>query len=188
MSAPKTTAYTSGLIESLNKIQPQYGKIEASMKIPTGAGLWPAFWMMGVNYFPSFDWPACGEIDIMEYSGASGGFTAAFHTGAYNYMNNGSGVQNVQGFSVPNHSTEFHVYGIEWTPTRVGFYVDGKIILEAKKSQMGSSAAQWPFDQPFWLKLNLAIGGPYGGDPTSGTFPKTMEVDWVRVYQEQSAY
>ena len=188
MSAPKTTAYTSGLIESLNKIQPQYGKIEASMKIPTGAGLWPAFWMMGVNYFPSFDWPACGEIDIMEYSGASGGFTAAFHTGAYNYMNNGGGVQNVQGFSVPNHSTEFHVYGIEWTPTRVGFYVDGKIILEAKKSQMGSSAAQWPFDQPFWLKLNLAIGGPYGGDPTSGTFPKTMEVDWVRVYQEQAAY
>jgi len=144
--------------------------------------------MMGVNYFtPGVGWPLNGEIDIMEYSGASGGFTAAFHTGAYNYQNGGGGVQNVQGFSVPNHSTEFHVYGIEWTPTRVAFYVDGKIILEAKKSQMGGSAAQWPFDQPFWLKLNLAVGGPYGGDPTSGSFPKTMEVDWVRVYQELSA-
>lgn len=188
MSAPKTTAYTSGLVESLNKVEPQYGKIEASMKIPRGAGLWPAFWMMGVNYFtPGVGWPACGEIDIMEYSGNSGSFTAAFHTGAYNYMNGGGGITNVQGFSLGDYDTAFHVYGIEWTPTRVAFYVDGKVILEAKKSQMGSSAAQWPFDQPFWLKLNLAIGGPYGGDPSSGVFPKTMEVDWVRVYQEQPA-
>jgi beta-glucanase (GH16 family) len=141
--------------------------------------------MMGVNYFtPGVGWPLNGEIDIMEYSGASGSFTAAFHTGAYNYMNNGGGVQNVQGFSVSNYDTEFHVYGIEWTPTRVAFYVDGKIILTADKSVLGSSSAQWPFDQPFWLKLNLAVGGPYGGDPTSGSFPKTMEVDWVRVYQE----
>jgi beta-glucanase (GH16 family) len=186
MSAPKTTAYTSGLVESLNKVQPQYGKIEASMKIPRGAGLWPAFWMMGANYFtPGVGWPLCGEIDIMEYSGNSGGFTAAFHTGAYNYMNGGGGIQNVQGFSLGDYDTAFHVYGIEWTPTRVAFYVDGKVILEAKKSQMGSSTAQWPFDQPFWLKVNLAIGGPYGGDPSSGSFPKTMEVDWVRVYQEQ---
>ena len=183
MTAPKTTDYTSGLVESLNKVQPQYGKIEASMKIPRGAGLWPAFWMMGVNYFTA-DWPLCGEIDIMEYSGASGGFTAAFHTEAYNYMNGGGGITNVQGFSLGDYDTVFHVYGIGWTPTRVAFYVDGKVILEAKKSQMGSSAAQWPFDQPFWLKLNLAIGGPYGGDPSSGTFPKTMEVDWVRIYQE----
>lgn len=187
MSAPKTTQYTSGLVESLNKVEPQYGKIEARMKIPAGAGLWPAFWMMGVNYFePGVGWPACGEIDIMEYSGNSGGFTAAFHTEAYNYMNGGGGVQNVQGFSVPNHDTEFHVYGIEWTPTRVAFYVDGKVILTADKSVLGSTAAQWPFDQPFWLKLNLAVGGPYGGDPTSGDYPKTMEIDWVRVYQEPS--
>ena len=185
MSSPKTTAYTSGLVESLNKVQPQYGKIEASMKIPRGAGLWPAFWMMGVNYFtPGVGWPACGEIDIMEYSGASGGFTAAFHTEAYNYKNGGGGITNVQGFSLGDYDTAFHVYGIEWTPTRVAFYVDGKVILEAKKSQMGSSAAQWPFDQPFWLKINLAIGGSYGGDPSSGTFPKVMEVDWVRIYQE----
>jgi beta-glucanase (GH16 family) len=101
-------------------------------------------------------------------------------------MNGGGGITNVQGFSLGDYDTAFHVYGIEWTPTRVAFYVDGKIILEAKKSQMGSSAAQWPFDQPFWLKLNLAVGGPYGGDPSSGVFPKTMEVDWVRVYQSRS--
>ncbi|NDA26213.1 MAG: glycosyl hydrolase family protein, partial [Verrucomicrobia bacterium] len=188
MSAPKTTAYTSGLIESLNKVQPQYGKIEASMKIPRGAGLWPAFWMMGVNYFTGAGWPLCGEIDIMEYSGASGSFTSAFHTGSYNYMNGGGGVQNVQGFSLTDYDTAFHVYGIEWTPTRVALYVDGKIVLTADKTTMGSSASQWPFNQPFWLKLNLAVGGSYGGDPTSGTFPKTMEVDWVRVYQEQAAY
>jgi beta-glucanase (GH16 family)/lysophospholipase L1-like esterase len=184
MSAPKTTQYTSGLVESLNKVEPQYGKIEASMKIPRGAGLWPAFWMMGVDYFTGAGWPLCGEIDIMEYSGASGGFTAAFHTGAYNYLNGGGGVQNVQGFSLSDYDTAFHVYGIEWTPTRVAFYVDGRVILTADKSVLGGAAAQWPFDQPFWLKLNLAVGGPYGGDPTSGTFPKTMEVDWVRVYQE----
>jgi len=186
MSAPKTTQYTSGLVESLNKFEPQYGRIEARMKIPRGAGLWPAFWMLGVDYFEAgVGWPLCGEIDIMEYSGASGGFTAAFHTGAYNYMNSGGGVQNVQGFSVPDHDTEFHVYGIEWTPNRVAFYVDGGVVLTADKSVLGSSAAQWPFDQPFWLKLNVAVGGPYGGDPTSGTFfPKTMEVDWVRVYQD----
>jgi beta-glucanase (GH16 family)/lysophospholipase L1-like esterase len=187
MSAPKTTEYTSGLVESLNKVEPEYGRIEARMKIPAGAGLWPAFWMMGANYFdPGVGWPACGEIDIMEYSGASGGFTAAFHTGAYNYMNGGGGVQNVQGFSVANHESEFHVYGIEWTPTRVAFYIDGKVILTAEKSVMGSSSAQWPFDQPFWLKFNLAVGGPYGGNPSSGTYPKTMEIDWIRVYQEPS--
>ena len=141
--------------------------------------------MMGVNYFTGAGWPGCGEIDIMEYSGNSGSFTAAFHTGAYNYMNGGGGITNVQGFSLGDYDTAFHVYGIEWTPTRVAFYVDGKIILEAKKSIMGSGAAQWPFDQPFWLKLNLASGGPYGGDPSSGTFPKAMEVDWVRIYQQQ---
>jgi len=186
MSAPKTTAYTSGMVESLNKIQPQYGKIEASMKIPRGAGLWPAFWMMGVNYFTGAGWPLCGEIDIMEYSGASGGFTSAFHTGSYNYMNGGGGVSNVQGFSLGDYDTAFHVYGIEWTPTRVAFYVDGKIILTADKATMGNTASQWPFDQPFWLKLNLAVGGSYGGDPTSGTFPQTMEVDWVRVYKDQT--
>lgn len=187
MAAPKTMDYTSGLVESLNKVQPQYGRIEARMKIPAGAGLWPAFWMMGANYFtPGVGWPACGEIDIMEYSGASGGFTAAFHTGAYNYMNGGGGVNNVQGFSISDHSTAFHVYGIEWTPTRVAFYVDGKVILTADKSVLGSTSAQWPFDQPFWLKLNLAVGGPYGGSPASGTFPQTMEIDWVRVYQEPS--
>ena len=140
---------------------------------------------MGVNYFtPGVGWPLNGEIDIMEYSGASGGFTAAFHTGAYNYQNGGGGVTNVQGFSLSDYDEVFHVYGIEWTPTRVAFYVDGKIILTADKSVLGSSSAQWPFDQPFWLKLNLAVGGPYGGDPTSGSFPKTMEVDWVRVYQK----
>jgi len=188
MTAPKTTAYTSGLIESLNKVQPQYGKIEASMKIPKGAGLWPAFWMMGANYFtPGVGWPLCGEIDIMEYSGASGGFTSAFHTGAYNYLNGGGGISNVQGFSLTDYDTAFHVYGIEWTPTRVAFYVDGKIILTADKTTMGSSASQWPFDQPFWLKLNLAVGGPYGGTPAATSFPATMEVDWVRVYQENNS-
>lgn len=187
MSAPKTTQYTSGLVESLGKVQPQYGKIEASMKIPRGAGLWPAFWMMGTNYFtPGVGWPKCGEIDIMEYSGASGGFTAAFHTGAYNYLNGGGGVLNTQGFSLSDYDTAFHLYGIEWTPTRVAFYVDGKVVLTADKAQMGTSSDQWPFDQPFWLKLNLAVGGPYGGDPSSGAFPKTMEIDWVRVYQQQS--
>ena len=187
MSAPVTKDYTSGLIESLNKVEPQYGKIEASMKIPRGAGLWPAFWMMGANYFtPSVGWPKCGEIDIMEHVNSTDNFTAAFHTGAYNYMNGGGGVTNVQGFSLADYDTAFHVYGIEWTPTRVAFYVDGKIVLSANKSQMGSSPDQWPFDQPFWLKLNLAVGGSYGGDPSSGAFPKTMEVDWVRVYQDQS--
>ncbi|NBQ65887.1 MAG: glycoside hydrolase family 16 protein, partial [Verrucomicrobia bacterium] len=167
-----------------------YGKIEASMKIPRGVGLWPAFWMMGVNYFtPGVGWPLCGEIDIMEYSGNSGGFTSAFHTGSYNYKNGGGGVTNLQGFSLTDYDTAFHVYGIEWTSSRLAFYVDGKVILTADKATMGSSASQWPFDQPFWLKLNLAVGGSYGGpNPAPTSFPATMEVDWVRVYQEQAAY
>ena len=187
MSAPKTTEYTSGLVESLNKAQPQYGKIEARMKIPRGAGLWPAFWMMGANYFDAgVGWPKCGEIDIMEHVNSTDNFTAAFHTAAYNYLNGGGGISNVQGFSLSDYDTAFHIYGIEWTAARVAFYVDGKIILTADKSQMGSTPDQWPFDQPFWLKLNVAVGGSYGGDPSSGTFPKTMEVDWVRVYQQQS--
>ena len=188
MSAPKTTEYTSGLVESLNKVQFQYGKVEARMKLPRGAGLWPAFYMMGTNYFTSgVGWPKCGEIDIMEHVNSTDSFTAAFHTGSYNYLNGGGGITNVQGYSISDYDTNFHVYGLEWTPAKLAFYVDGKILFTATKAQLGSSQDQWPFDQPFWMKLNLAVGGSYGGDPTSGTFPKTMEVDWVRVYQDQAA-
>ena len=89
-----------------------------------------------------------GSSEPNVYS-TSGGFTAAFHTGAYNYLNGGAGVLNTQGFSLSDYDTAFHLYGIEWTPTRVAFYVDGKVVLTADKAQMGTTADQWPFDQPF---------------------------------------
>lgn len=179
----KTSEYTSGKIESLGKAQFQYGRFEARMKLPRGEGTWPAFWMLGSNLFePDVGWPRCGEIDIMEHGGIQDVYTGALHTEAYNHT---LGTQKVMGQPITTYDTQFHVYGVDWTPDHFAFHLDGQVFYTVTKAEMGSSQAEWPFDQPFWLILNLAVGGPYGGDPAPGVYPYQMQVDWVRVYEEQ---
>jgi beta-glucanase (GH16 family) len=177
----KTSEFTSGKIESLGKAEFQYGKIEARLRMPRNPGTCPAFWMLGRNLFePGVGWPTCGEIDIMEHAHVEDWIGAAIHTGTYNHT---IGTQRTGTIPITDYDTAFHVYGVEWTPEKLAFSLDGRVFFTVTKSTLGSSQSEWPFDQPFWLILNLAVGGAWGGDPSGGTYPSTMQVDWVRVHQ-----
>jgi beta-glucanase (GH16 family) len=184
MPAPATTQFTSALIESLNKKEFQYGKIQANIKMPSGLGLWPAFWMLGDNYFTA-GFPLCGEIDIMEHANVQPNYTSALHTFNRNHTIPAGGW--AQGKELPSdYYNQFYTYGTEWTSTGISFYLNNTGFFTVTTGQAGTGVQDWPFNQPFWLKLNLAVGGSYGGSPNDGdwTIPHSMEVDWVKVYQK----
>ena len=181
MSSPKTGQFTSALVETLNKKEFQYGKIEGRMKIPSGHGLWPAFWMLGDNYFTA-GFPLCGEIDIMEHANVQPNYTAALHTFNRNHTIPAGGW--VGATNINNYHTEFNTYGVEWTTGQISFYLNNNTFFTVTKAEAGNTEQDWPFDQPFWIKLNLAVGGSYGGTPSGYAFPSTMEIDWVKVYQK----
>lgn len=157
----------------------KYGWFEARIKLPKGKGTWPAFWMMPVA---GGQWPGCGEIDIMEEVGADpGDVSATIHCNKYN--NTGTSIEHAT-LNVPDAEDEFHVYACEWTPDNLKFYVDGKMILDYANDGTGVDA--WPFDQPFYVILNLAWGGSWGGykGTDDSALPTTMKVDYVRVFQK----
>jgi hypothetical protein len=156
-----------------------YGYIEARLKLPTGVGTWPAFWMMPVNYT---SWPDDGEIDIMEEVGYDPNVVVStVHCNKYN--NSGTAIESARK-TVSTAQTDFHTYGLEWTSTYMTFYVDGVKLLTYNNDGTGKNA--WPFNAAFYPILNLAWGGSWGGvkgvDPTC--LPATMEVDYVRVFQK----
>ena len=157
-----------------------YGWFEASIKLPVGKGTWPAFWMMPSNYR---SWPEDGEIDIMEEVGYHPNWcSATIHCTRYN--NGGSATEHAEKY-ISTGQTEFHVYALEWTSEKMTFYQDGKSILTYKNN--GQGYAYWPFDAPFYIILNLAWGGTWGGAQgiDESCLPATMEVDYVRVFQKQ---
>jgi len=174
--------YTSGKIDSQNKLTFKYGKFEARMKLPRGKGTWPAFWMLGQN-ISSAGWPKCGEIDVMEHAQDLNNLGAAIHTQAYNHT---IGTQKTGTYQISDYDTGFHIYGVEWSAEKLSFKVDGNAYFTITKAQLGSTEAQWPFDQPFFLILNHAVGGAWGGTPDDSLYPHTTEVDWVRVCQDVS--
>jgi beta-glucanase (GH16 family) len=168
--------YTSGRIDTRYKADHTYGKIEGRMKIPAGQGLWPAFWMLPTDGL----WPAGGEIDIMEILGQ----TTNKNYGTCHYAVNG--VQASMGsYYIPptgNFADGFHTYTVEWTASTISWKVDGVQYYSVTKTQVGT--ANWPFNKPFYVVLNLAIGGNWPGSPNAQTvFPANMEVDWVKIYQ-----
>lgn len=168
--------YTSSRIQSNNKFEFQYGKVEARIKIPMGQGIWPAFWMLGAN-FETVGWPQCGEIDIMEHVNNEN-----MTHGTVHWNNNG---HQYTGSSISLDPTEWHVYGVLWDHERVRFYVDGTLYNEFVYSQNPNSTNI--FQNPFFFILNVAVGGNWPGYPDDSTpFPATMEVDFVRVYQQQT--
>ena len=181
MDEPVTREYTSGKIETQGKIVFQYGKIEARMKLPRGKGTWPAFWMLGENLFVE-GWPRCGEIDIMEHGQDFDNLGAAIHTQAYNHT---IGTQITGTYQINDYDTDFHTYGVVWNENELIFNVDGNTYFSVKKGDIGSTVEEWPFDQPFWIILNHAVGGAWGGTPDDSLYPHTVEVDWVRVYEDQ---
>lgn len=176
--------YTSArLITYNNDFSWKYGKIEARMKLPYGQGIWPAFWMLGDNIFEGTGWPACGEIDIMEMIGGGEGRDDVSHGTIHwadannNHAMFGGENQISSGILADN----FHVYSIEWTETQIKWFFDGIQFHVADITPSHLSE----FHNNFFFILNLAVGGNWPGNPNSSTvFPQTMEVDYVRVYQQ----
>ncbi|MGI6047039.1 MAG: family 16 glycosylhydrolase [Petrimonas sp.] len=159
----------------------QYGYFEARLRMPSGKGTWPAFWMMPKDM--SLGWPTCGEIDIMEYVGYNPNIVhSTVHTKAYNHM---IGTQKGKSTAVANAETEFHIYAVEWTVDYIRGFVDGKQYFEFLNDKQ-NNVETWPFNKPFYLKLNLAWGGNWGGAQgvDEAKLPATYEIDYVRVYQK----
>lgn len=160
----------------------KYGKIEVKAKLPSGKGTWPAIWMLGSS-IENVDWPLCGEIDIMEHVGyMKDSVFGTIHSASYNHM---KGTQKGKGILINNPYTQFHTYSIEWTPQKIDFFVDGQLYNHIVNEHLTNK--EWPFDQPFFLILNLAVGGNWGGKYgiDDSVFPAVMEVDFVRIYQKK---
>lgn len=171
-------AYTSARIKTAGLQERTYGRYEARIKLPSGQGLWPAFWMLG-NNIGSVGWPGCGEIDIMENVGKTPATVyGTLHGPGYSGAN---GFQNSYSLGSGNFADAFHVFAVEWEPAEIRWYVDGTLYHRATPALVNGA---WVFDHPFFLILNVAVGGYWPGNPDSNTvFPQQMLVDYVRVYR-----
>lgn len=164
--------YTSARLLSKGKFSFQYGKVEVSAKLPAGAGSWPAIWMLGDN-FATAGWPTCGEIDIMEQKGSD--MNRIYSTLHYLGHSGSGGIGS--SFLINNVTTEFHKYGLIWSSTSLQFLVDDVVYYTFLNS------SSLPFNQNFFMILNLAMGGNFGGTIDPAFSSALMEVDYVRVYQ-----
>ncbi len=172
--------YTSASLTTRGKASWTYGRIEVRAKLPAARGTWPAIWTLGTNQ-REVGWPACGEIDIMEFVGYEPVVIHAnVHTETYNHTKrNGRGGQT----TLPDASEAFHVYALEWDAQKLDFFVDNHKYFTCKND--GTGAGAWPFDKPQYLILNLAVGGAWGGQRgiDAAGFPQRYYLDYVRVYQ-----
>lgn len=162
----------------------KYGYMEARIKLPKGKGTWPAFWMMPDDQ--SLGWPACGEVDIMEEVGVNPNRTSSsIHCKAYNHT---IGTQKTAERLTKGAEDDFHVYAVEWTADYMQFYVDGSTsgCLRFENDKKGN-VDTWPFNKTFYITLNLAWGGDWGGmkGVDESALPCTLQVDYVRVFQKQ---
>jgi beta-glucanase (GH16 family) len=173
------SSYSSTRLKTKGLFTPQYGHIEARIRLPFGQGIWPAFWMLGAEY-PATPWPQCGEIDIMENVGRE----PSVNHGSLHGPGYSGGASISTAYALPGgakFSDDFHVFAIDWAPQSVAFSVDGIVYRTVKPGAL-PSGGQWVFDKPFYLILNVAVGGTFPGNPDSSTlFPQEMIVDYVRV-------
>jgi len=174
--------YTSARLTTKNKGDWAYGRIEARAKLPAGRGTWPAIWMLPTQWiYGDGSWPDNGEIDIMEHVGYDEGIIhGTIHTNAYNHMD---GTDKGGTTGVPDATENFHIYAIEWTASEIRWYVDDHLYFTFENKEEGWQ--KWPFDHPFHLLMNIAVGGDWGGveGVDDSIFPVQMQVDYVRVYQ-----
>ena len=173
--------YTSGRMNTDDKVSWTYGRFDIRAKLPKGKGSWPAIWLLGEN-ISTVGSPNCGEIDIMEHVGFDDGrIHASIHTEDYNHMNN---TQKSGSTFIETATDSFHIYTLEWSPTYLRYLIDNESYFFVYNGSNGD-VAKWPFDEPQYIILNLAIGGDWGGiqgiDPSA--FPMKMLVDYVRVYE-----
>ncbi|MCU0796174.1 MAG: glycoside hydrolase family 16 protein [Akkermansiaceae bacterium] len=174
--------FTSASLISKGRKDWTAGRFEIRAKLPEARGTWPAIWMLPLDH-GAIPWPRCGEIDLMEHVGHDPGrIHATLHSETYNHIRKN---QRSGATLLPDFSSDFHVYAMEWTQGRIVMQVDGKTIAEFEKKP-GDTDKEWPFEKPFYLILNLAIGGSWGGAKgvDEAAFPQRMEVDYVRVYQK----
>ncbi len=175
-------SYTSARLSTAGKAEFKYGKIEVRAKLPAGKGTWPAIWMLG-NDIGKTGWPTCGEIDIMEHVGYDkDSIHGTIHTQAYNHT---KGTQKGKSVYISRPYDKFHVYAIEWTGEKMDFLLDGKKYYTVVNEHLSTN--EWPFDKPYYLILNVAVGGNWGGKYgiDDSVFPVAMEVDYVRVYEKK---
>src|ERR1022692_1736257 len=173
--------YASARIKTQGTFSFTYGRIDARIKIPQGQGLWPAFWMLGTD-ITTVSWPACGEVDIMENIGKEPSTVhGTVHGPGYSGAN-GIGAP----YALPNgqkFSDDYHIFSVIWTSTSVEFFVDSHSYQKVTLSSL-PPGTKWVFNTPFFIILNVAVGGGWPGYPDNTTsFPQTMLVDYVRVYQ-----
>jgi beta-glucanase (GH16 family)/transcriptional regulator with XRE-family HTH domain len=172
-----TRDYTSARIQTKGLYQSRYGQIEARIKLPAGQGLWPAFWALGADGA----WPAAGEIDVMESIGSKPSTIFGSIHGPQAGSPRGYAI-SATAHSRSSLAAGFHTYGVDWSPTKIVFTLDGVPYATRTPSDL-TSKQSWVFNKPFYLLLNLAVGGTWPGSPKASTrFPATMLVDWVRVY------
>jgi beta-glucanase (GH16 family) len=173
-------SYTSASITGIDRRQFQYGRVEVRAKLPQGRGTWPAIWLLGGDIM-EVGCPRCGEIDIMEHVGHEPGrIYGTIHTPAFNHT---LGTAKGGSVTVPEPWAAFHTYAVDWSADRIDFSVDGTRYYTF--SRPGDDPAVWPFDKPFYLILNLAVGGGWGGEKgiDATVFPQRLVIDYVRVYR-----
>lgn len=169
--------YTSTRITTAEKKEFQYGRMEARAKIPVGKGIWPAFWMLGSN-IGNVGWPKSGEIDILEYVGRD---PHQVYTTLHTEDSHGNS-KNSKKTEIKNIEDGFHIYAIEWNKDKIEFFVDEQLVYTFQPET--KNEAVWPFNQPFFFILNVAVGGNFGGHDVDNTiFPQQFVIDYVRVYR-----
>lgn len=180
ITAIKTgNSFTSARIKTQGLFSQKYGRFEARLKTPYGPGLWPAFWMLGEN-ITTVGWPQCGEIDIMELRGQEPDIIhGTIHGPGYS-----GGNPITKSYSLVNNrfDVDFHIFAIEWDENKIDFFVDDYLYQRINRND---APGEWVYDQPFFILMNVAVGGNYVGFPTTQTpFPQKMIIDYVKVYQE----
>jgi beta-glucanase (GH16 family) len=172
--------FTSGRIKTQGLFEQERGRFEARIQLPRGQGLWPAFWMLGGD-FDTVGWPDCGEIDIMEYRGQEPSrIFGTVHGPGYS---GGASVGRTFDLIQDRFDTGFHIFAVEWSADDIVWFVDDTPYFRVTPEDV---TGRWVFDHPFFILLNVAVGGTIVGPPSAETpFPQSMLVDWVRVYAEQ---
>ena len=175
-------SYTSARIHTFGKFSFKYGRIAVRARLPEGRGTWPAIWLLGNSIRQGKPWPLCGEIDMMEYAGQRPEeIIFSLHTQAYNHRLDN---HRTYTYHVPSLSQEFHEYAMDWTKDYLEFFFDNKPIVRYTRGErlLDTNLEGWPFDDEFFLIINLAIGGTLGGVIDDEIFPACFEIDFVRVY------
>ncbi|MBV9300766.1 MAG: glycoside hydrolase family 16 protein [Acidobacteriaceae bacterium] len=177
----RSGSFTSARIKTEGRFTVKYGKIQARIKIPSGQGMWPAFWMLGDDIGKA-GWPDCGEIDVMENIGRE---PSTVHGTVHGPRYSGKDGITSQ-YSLPDGSAlsrDFHIYSAVWSSGSITFLLDGKTYGTVTPGSL-PRGAKWVFDHPFFILLNLAVGGTWPGNPDkTSQFPQEMVIDWVRVWQ-----